>query len=99
MNPPEIFLDHRARHERDLLEAAERRERARIEQRSPENSPEMRVRIWEKLHQVRLPRSEQHAILRTVADQTGLAMSEIQGVQRDRALVAGGRPQGGSPAA
>lgn len=47
----------------------------------------MRVRIWEKLHQVRLPRSEKHAILRMVADHTGLALSEIQDVQRDRAAA------------
>jgi len=87
MNPPDSFLDHRARHERDLFEAAERRELARIQQRSPEHSPEMRVRIWEKLHQVRLPKSETHAILRMVADQTGLALTDIHGVQRDRAQV------------
>lgn len=88
MTTPEPLFDYRARHERALLEAAERRERARIEQRSPENSPEMRVRIWERLHQVRLPRSEKHAILRMVADQTGLALSEVQDVQRDRAAAA-----------
>ncbi len=81
-------LDHRARLERQQFEAAERRERALIDQRSPENSPEMRVRTWERLHQLRLPRSPEHAILRQVASQTQLKLSEVLEVQRLRAVPA-----------
>jgi hypothetical protein len=82
------ILDHRARLERQQFEAAERRERALIDQRSPENSPEMRVRTWERLHQLRLPRSPEHAILRQVASQTALKLSEVLEVQRLRATPA-----------
>lgn len=87
MNADPIF-DHRARLERQQFEAAERRERALVDQRSPENSPEMRVRTWERLHQLRLPANPEHAILRTVAKQTELKLSEVLEVQRLRAQPA-----------
>ena len=85
MSSHDPLLDHRARIERMQLEAAERRERALIDQRSPENTPEVRVRIWERLHQVRLPTSATHAILAVVAKQTGMPLSEVLEVQRQRA--------------
>lgn len=78
-------LDHRARLEQAQFEAAQRRDRALIDQRSPENSPEARVRIWETLHQVRLPRDPAHAILPQVAEQTGLDLADVLEVQRLRA--------------
>ncbi len=84
MNSHDPLLDHRARIERDLLEAAERRTRALIDQRAPENSPEVRVRAWEKLHQVRLPKSPEHAVLLVIAQQTGLILADVQEVQRLR---------------
>jgi hypothetical protein len=81
-------LDHRARLERMQMEAADRRERALIDQRSPDNSPETRVGIWEKLHQVRLPTDPTHVILPIVAKQTALKLDEVLEVQRQRALSA-----------
>ena len=90
MNTPvEPVLDHRARLERQQFEAAERRERALIDQRSPENSPETRVRTWERLHQLRLPRDPAHPILRQVAKQTDLGLADVLEVQRQRALLTG----------
>jgi len=77
-------LDHRARMERQLFEANERRERALIDQRSAENTPEQRVRIWERLHQVRMPKSPDHNILTVIAQQTGLKLSEVRDVQLSR---------------
>jgi hypothetical protein len=84
----EPIIDHRARLERIQFEAAERRERALIDQRSPDNTPEMRIRVWERLHQVRLPKDPTHAILPQVAQQTALNLSEILEVQRMRAQPA-----------
>lgn len=81
---PEIVLDHRARLEQLQQEAAQRRERALIDQRSPENSADTRVRIWERLHQVRLPRDPVHPILTQVAKQTALTLDEVREVQRSR---------------
>ena len=85
MNMHEPVLDSHARLELARLEAAERRAQALFEQSSPANSPETRVRVWEKLHQVRLPRDPGHAVLVIVAQQTGMDLSEIQEVQRQRA--------------
>lgn len=81
----EIILDHRARLEQLQQEAEQRRQRALIDQRSPDNSPDTRVRIWERLHQVRLPRDPVHPILRQVAEQTALTLAEVLDVQARRA--------------
>jgi hypothetical protein len=80
----EPLFDHRARLEQMQFEAAARRERSLIDQRSPENSPEVRVRIWERLHQVRLPKDPAHPIMARVAEVTGLDLAEVLEVQRQR---------------
>ena len=80
------MLDYRARIERDNLESIERRQQALADQRSPVNTPEVRVRIWEKLHQLRLPKDPAHAILLVIVQQTGLGLADVQEVQRLRAL-------------
>lgn len=78
------FPDFRARAERAAREAAERREQALVDQRSPDNTNDARVRIWERLHQVRLPRDPAHAILAIIAKQTGMKLGDVQEVQRLR---------------
>ena len=85
----EPIIDHRARLEQVQFEAAARRERALIDQRSPENSPEVRVRVWERLHQLTLPKDPLHPILARVAEQTALGLDEVLEVQRLRAQPAG----------
>ena len=84
----ELVLDHRARLERMRLEAADRRERAMSDQSSPVNSPELRVRAWERLHQLRLPKDPTHPILSQVAQQTALDIDQVLEVQRQRAMPA-----------
>jgi hypothetical protein len=86
MNAHDPLLDHRARLERDQYEAAERRTQAIQDQHAPGNSPDTRVRIWEKLHQLRLPKDPGHAVLRIVARQTGMSLADVQEVQRQRVL-------------
>jgi hypothetical protein len=88
----EPLIDHRARLEQMQFEAAQRRERALIDQRSPENSPEVRVRIWERLHQVRLPKDPAHPIMVRVAELTGMDLAEVLEVQRLRAQPLGVAP-------
>ncbi len=85
MNQHDPLLDHRARMERAQVEAAERRVQALNDQRSPENSHDARVRAWERMYQVRLPRDPEHNVLRLVARQTGLALADVREVQRIRA--------------
>ena len=87
MSSQEPVLDHRARAERLRLEAEQQRNRSRADQRDPANTPDVRVRIWESLHQVRLPRDPAHAILATIARDTELALSIVLDVQRQRAAA------------
>jgi hypothetical protein len=84
MDRHDPMLDYRARIERDRLDAAQRREQALFDQCSPQQSPEARVRIWEKLHQVYLPRDPSHAILGIVARQTGMPLAVVLEIQRQR---------------
>ena len=84
----EPLFDHRARLEQMQFEAAARRDRALIDQRSPENSPEVRVRIWERLHQVRMPKDPAHPIMARIAEVTGMELAEVLEVQRSRAQPA-----------
>ena len=84
MNSHDTTLDHRARIERAQLEAAERRTQSIADQRSPQNSHDQRVRAWERLHQLNLPKNPAHAVLRVVALQTGMALADVQEVQRQR---------------
>jgi hypothetical protein len=46
--------------------------------------PEARVRRWEQVHGIRLPRSAGHPVLRVIARVTGLTLIEVQTVQRER---------------
>jgi hypothetical protein len=85
MSMHDPLLDHRARVERALFEAAERRDRARIDQSSPRLTPAERVNVWERLHGVRLPKDPAHAILRQVAQSTALQLAEVLEIQRQRA--------------
>jgi hypothetical protein len=85
MIPPDFIQDFRAQAERRRLEAEQRRSQALIDQSSLVNSPETRVRIWERLHQLRLPRNPDHAILVQIARQTQLRLADVQEVQRQRA--------------
>ena len=88
MNDHDLLTDHRSRVEREQLEAAERRSQALLDQSSPAHSPAERVSVWERLHQVYLPRDPQHNVLRIIARQTGLSLADVQEVQRLRTVPA-----------
>ncbi len=77
--------DLRAQLERRRLEAEQVRHQALLDQRAFDSPPDTRVRVWERLHQLRLPKDPGHAVLARVAEQTGLALSDVQEVQRQRA--------------
>jgi hypothetical protein len=83
----EYVADHRERMERQRLEAAQRREQERIEQRSEQNSPDARVRIWERLHHLTMPADAAHPILVVIAQQTALSLKDVLEVQRQRSSV------------
>jgi hypothetical protein len=84
----DAMIDYRERMERQRLEAEQRREMDRVEQRAMHNTPDARVRIWERLHQLKLPQDASHPILAIIAQQTALSMDELLEVQRIRSSPA-----------
>ena len=71
----------------DQEQAASRLERL-ASQSSPFTEPEERIRIWERLHELRLPRSLEHSLVRVIATQTDLTVQAVQQEQRRRAAAA-----------
>jgi hypothetical protein len=90
-----------ARIVREQIEEAERAQRERIEQSSELNTPEMRIRAWERLHRLTLPRGSAHAVLGVIANATRLTIEQVREEQRRRLEAAAPRPQaldsGGTP--
>jgi hypothetical protein len=80
----EILKDHHARLQSEEREKAERRRLDLAEQRSNVNSPEMRIRTWEKVHALRLPTAADHPILDVIAVATRLTLEQVREEQRAR---------------
>ena len=70
---------------REENERSEKRRQDLAEQRSALNPPEVRIRTWEKIHQLRMPSDPAHPILDVIAIDTRLTLDEVQGEQRTRA--------------
>jgi hypothetical protein len=81
----EPTADFRERLARQQAEAAERRQQALTEQASPLNSAEARIRIWEQLHAIELPRDTDHRLLAVIAANTGLSLAQVRAEQQQRA--------------
>ena len=67
---------------------AEKRRQDLAEQRSAVNPPDVRIRTWEKVHQLRLPADPTHPILDVIAVGTRLTLAEVLQEQRNRAARA-----------
>jgi DNA-binding transcriptional regulator YiaG len=80
--------DYRARIAHHQAELQERRQRELLEQASTLNTPAARIRIWERLHRVSLPRDPQHRLLDVIATNTGLTVDEVRDEQRLRVAAA-----------
>ena len=78
-------MDFRARLAHQQAEHAERRKFDLTEQSSRLKSAEERIRIWERLHEVTLPRDPQHRLVDIVASDTGLTAADVRDEQRRRA--------------
>jgi hypothetical protein len=77
----------KAHREHVAFEAEQREQQRRTqltEQRSNLNAPNVRIRIWEKVHELRLPLDPMHAIVDVVAAATGLTLSEVRQEQQAR---------------
>jgi hypothetical protein len=80
----ELIQTHRARLALEEDERAQQRRLELAEQRSDRNTPAMRIRIWEKLHGLRLPSDAAHPILDVVAISTRLTIAEVREEQAAR---------------
>lgn len=82
----DLMTPYAERAAREAVERAETRRLELAEQRSPDNPPSVRIRIWEKVHALRLPRNPEHPILDVIATDTGLTLAQVQDEQRTRFL-------------
>ena len=82
----ESNLDYRARIALRHAELLKQRQLELIEQTSVDNTPTARIRIWERVHQVALPRDPAHKILKVIAQNTGLSLEIVRAEQRQRTI-------------
>jgi hypothetical protein len=78
-------MDFRARLAHQQAENAERRRFDLAEQSSRLKTAEERIRIWERLHEVTLPRDPQHRLIAIIAANTNLTAEDVRAEQRRRA--------------
>lgn len=80
----EVLLSYRERRALEALERAAAKRQDHAEQCSARNSAEMRIRAWEKVHQLRMPSTALHPILQVIAAATQLSMDEVRYEQQRR---------------
>lgn len=79
--------DPRAQALRAAQERAQERTRLIELQASALHTPEERIRLWEKLHMLSLPRASRHPLLALIASQTALTLQQVEDEQRRRAAA------------
>jgi len=85
--PGESDADYRERLEQDRLLAQERWEQALRQQSSPESDAAERIRVWERRHQVDLPRNPGHRLIAVIAAATGLTAGQVLAEQSARSAA------------
>jgi len=92
--PPTTSGEYR----RKIREAEQERAALRADELASQVSPmkdaEARIRIWERLHALRLPRSSNHVLVRVIAAQTRLTVGEVHEEQRRRTIEVVSRGEG-----
>jgi hypothetical protein len=83
-NASESLDEQRARIAHELAEREEKRQANLAELSSIHNAPAERVRIWERMHGLALPRDPGHALLDVIAVATHLELAQVQEEQRLR---------------
>jgi hypothetical protein len=84
---PGSAAEHRLKVQQEAQERAALRASELAAQVSPERDVEERIRIWEHLHALRLPRASGHALIKVIATQTQLTVGQVQEEQRRRAAT------------
>ncbi len=78
--------NYRERRAFEELERAERRRADLAEQFADVNSADLRIRAWERAHQLRMPANPLHPVLDAIAMATQLTLAEVREEQRLRSL-------------
>jgi len=86
-SPEDPMMDFRARLVHQQAEAAERRRLDLAEQSSRLKTAEERIRIWERIHEVTLPRDSTHRLIEIIAANTGLTDADVREEQQRRAAL------------
>jgi hypothetical protein len=81
------MMDFRARLAHQQAEAAERRRIDLADQSSRLKTAEERIRIWERIHEVTLPRDSAHRLVGIIATNTGLTDADVRDEQERRATL------------
>ena len=97
MSADDLTMDFRARLIQQQAENAARRKLDLAAQSSRLNSAEERIRIWERLHEVNLPRDPAHRLIDIIAANTGLTDIEVRDEQQRRAELRTARAAAATP--
>ncbi len=80
----ESVAEHRTRLAREHEDRQQRRSEALASLTSFANDPSERIRIWEQLHGLHLPRNPTHNLVSVIAVATELQLEQVREVQRLR---------------
>jgi hypothetical protein len=80
----EVLLDYRERLALETLERAAVKRQDCAEQVAAQNSAGVRIRAWEKVHQLRMPSAPLHPVLQVIAAATQLSLADVQDEQQLR---------------
>jgi hypothetical protein len=83
--PPTTAAEHRRKVQQAADERTALRDSELESQASPMKDPQERIGIWERLHALRLPRAPGHVLVRVIAKQTRLTVSQVHEEQQRRA--------------
>jgi hypothetical protein len=78
-------VEHRRKVQQESAERAALRDSELESQVSPVRNPQERISIWERLHALRLPTAPEHVLVKVIAKQTRLTVSQVQEEQQRRA--------------
>jgi hypothetical protein len=83
----DIIRDHRTRLAVEEEARAEKRRWVQAEQSASSNPPATRIRLWEKVHGLRLPLSAAHPVLEVISIGTHLTLAEVRQEQHKRSAA------------
>jgi hypothetical protein len=83
-NAGESIAEQRARVAHEQAEREEHRQAELVELSSTRNAPGDRIRLWERMHGLPLPRDPNHNLLDVIAHATDLELAQVREEQRRR---------------